>query len=308
MTDFLLDQELNVAIKIAEKALKITEWFKTHTYVSFKKKDESPVTIADFASQIYILSELKRRFPDDKFIAEEENVFLDDNTKISIDKCFNDLNIDIDQDLNDILNFKGGKSERSWAIDPIDGTIGFQKNLYYAVGIGLLFDSEPILAVISIPNYQDRGLALFSAIKGKGAKASYAKRPLKPIHVSKTENFEDAVLGHSLHHDEPWVMDFSKRIGIKKLIQIDSMAKFCLVADGSADIYLKPIDHSRSFTWDFCQGDLLVKEAGGVVTDTNNKNLKYQGENCLFTGLGVVAANPSLHEKTIDRIKKIFKN
>jgi 3'-phosphoadenosine 5'-phosphosulfate (PAPS) 3'-phosphatase len=308
MTGFLLDQELNIAINIAEKALKITEWFKNHTYVSFKKKDESLVTIADFASQIYIISELKRRFPDDKFIAEEENAFLDDNAKISIIKCFKDLNIDIDEDLDDLLNYRGTSSRRSWAIDPIDGTIGFQKNLCYAVGIGLLFDSEPILAVISVPNYQDRGMALFSAVKGKGAKASYAKNPFKPIHVGKTQNFEDATLSHSLHHDEPWVIELSERIGIKKLIQIDSMAKSCLVADGSADIYLKPIDHSRSFTWDFCQGDLLVKEAGGVVTDTNNKNLKYQDKNCLFTGLGMVAANPSLHEKTIEMIKDIYKN
>jgi HAL2 family 3'(2'),5'-bisphosphate nucleotidase len=303
-----LDQEKDVAIDLAKNALKIMEWFKTHSNASFKKEDKSPVTIADFASQIYIISKIKEYFPEDRIIAEEESSFLDENAKILISECFDAINIIINEELEEILSYKGGKSKRSWAIDPIDGTIGYQKNLYYAVGIGLLSKSVPILSVISVPEYQNTGLSIFSAVKGQGAKVSHGSGQFKQIQVSKTENLEDTTLCHSLHHDKPWVLKFASKTNIKNRIRIDSMAKTCMIADGSADIYLKPMDKSRSFTWDFCQGDLLVKEAGGVVTDTNNKNLKYKDKNCLFTGIGMVAANLSLHEKTIKMIKKLIKS
>lgn len=307
MIDLNLDQEFSLATKLAKKALIITEWFRNNTFTSFQKKDESPVTIADFASQIYLISELRKNFPEDHIIAEEENSLLDKNARIAIKKCFQDLGIGIKGNFGEILNYRGVKAKRSWVIDPIDGTIGFQKNLYYAVGIGLLMESDPVLSVIATPKYRNTGLAIFGAMKGKGAKASYKGSGFKKISVSNTKNLKHVTLCHSLHYDEPWVSEFATKMKFQKLIQIDSMIKFCMIADGSADLYLKPMDPSRSFTWDFCQGDLLVREAGGIVRDTNNKDLIYQDRNCLFTGLGLIAANPSVYQKTRDLIQKMFR-
>lgn len=307
MIDVNLDQEFSLATKLAKKALRITEWFRKNTFTSFQKKDDSPVTIADFASQIYIISELREKFPVDHIIAEEENSFLNENAEIAIKVCFQDLGIDVKGDLGEILNYRGKSSKRSWAIDPIDGTIGFQKNLYYAVGIGLLYRSDPVLSVIATPKYQNKGLTIFGAIKDKGANASYEGSPFKKINVSNTKNLKQVTLCHSLHYDAPWVNKVASKMNLQKLIQIDSMVKFCMVADGSADLYLKPMDPSRSFTWDFCQGDLLVREAGGNVGDTNNKNLLYNDRNCVFTGLGLIAANPSIYQKTRKIIQKMFK-
>ena len=74
------NRELKFAIDIVRKASIITEWFRKKGIesFSFKKSDQSPVTLADFASQIYLISQLRESFQDDQIIAEEENIeFID---------------------------------------------------------------------------------------------------------------------------------------------------------------------------------------------------------------------------------------
>ena len=97
-------------------------------------------------------------------------------------------------------------------------------------------------------------------------------------------------------------MEFARRIGIKKTIQIDSMAKFCMVADGSADLYIKPLNLQITNSWDFLPGDLLVREAGGSVTDLNGVRLNFKNHKCLCTAPGIIASNGELQKKIIELI------
>jgi len=78
--------ELNLAINIVRKASKITEWFKSHDFQAYKKRDKSPVTLADFASQIFILSQLKEKFNEDQIFAEEESSLMGKSIEILIKK------------------------------------------------------------------------------------------------------------------------------------------------------------------------------------------------------------------------------
>ena len=81
-------KELSLAVDLVKQASKITEWFRTKNSSSFIKKDDSPVTLADFASQIFIISNIKKDFPEDQIIAEEESgVFLDSDAENIIKKC-----------------------------------------------------------------------------------------------------------------------------------------------------------------------------------------------------------------------------
>ena len=109
---------------------------------------------------------------------------------------------------------------------------------------------------------------------------------------------------HSLHYDKPWVMKFANKIGINQLVQIDSMAKLCMVADGSADIYIKPIDEDHSFSWDFAPGLLLVKEAGGTITDLKGNDIYFSNEHMICNTPGLVASNGIIHERIIDELEK----
>ena len=94
-------------------------------------------------------------------------------------------------------------------------------------------------------------------------------------------------------------------MGINKFIRIDSMAKFCKVASGKADLYIKPIDRDHSFIWDFLPGDLLVRESGGIVSDLTNNRLWFEGNILKWKSPGIIASNGIIHEKIIDNLKKL---
>lgn len=304
-------KELSLAIGLVKRASEITEWFRIKHSSSFTKKDDSPVTLADFASQIFIISEIKKNFPKDQIVAEEESgVFLNSSAKNVVRRCFSSLQIKIEEKLISTLNYRGSSSNRQWAVDPIDGTKGFQKNLAYAIGIGFMVDSEPTICAIGVPNYKKTDLAIFSAQKNNGAKAAYGDQDFIDIKVSENEDLKTSRMCYSLHYNKPWVLDFAKSFGITNFIPMDSMAKLCMVAEGSAEIYVKPMNIQRSFTWDFLPGDLLIREAGGTITDLKGNPIKYLDEKCKVTAPGLIASNGVLHRDLLTslKLKEILKN
>jgi len=294
------DRELKLAIETVKIASEITKWFSNIGFKSFQKQDNSPVTLADYASQFFITFQISERFPEDQIIAEETNeVNLTVNDLDMIKSCYDDLNIDIEIDLSQ----KKAKSERQWTVDPIDGTKGFQKNLSYAIGIGLMINSVPRISIIGVPNFNEKGTAIFIAVKGNGAKVSYGGKSFSPIGVNKQDTLSESLMCHSLHYDEPWVMKFASENNISKFIQMDSMAKFCLIANGDANIYIKPLNKERSFSWDFLPGTLLVNEAGGEVSDLNGNPLKFLNEKVLVSASGLIASNTVIHQKILKSMR-----
>ena len=207
----IYNKELKSAIDIIRKASRITEWFRRNGFESFLKSDKSPVTLADFASQLYIVSKLKKNFPNDEIIAEEENIELIDlKAENLIKRCFDELNLEKLTNLKETIGFRGKPSPRQWTVDPIDGTKGFQKDLCYAVGIGFMVKSIPRACAIAIPNYIEKSSAIFIAEENQGAQVSYNSKEFKPINVSKNEDVQNIRLCHSLHYDQPWVLNFAK--------------------------------------------------------------------------------------------------
>jgi len=309
MVDY--SKELSLAIDLVKKASLITEWFRDNHSSSFTKSDDSPVTLADFASQIFIISEIRKYFPEDQIIAEEESgVFLNSNAEEIIKSCYNSIKFDIKENLKEILNYRGPRSIRQWTVDPIDGTKGFQKNLAYAIGIGLMIQFEPMICAIGVPNYKNTRLSIFSAEKNHGAKVSYGDQNFTKIKVSDTKDLKTIRMCYSLHYNKPWVLDFAKSFNITNFIPMDSMAKLCMVAEGSAEIYVKPMNIERSFTWDFLPGELLVKEAGGMITDIKGNPIKYLNEKCKVTAPGLIASNGTMHKDLLTALKsnEILKN
>ena len=304
-------KELSLAVDLVKYASKITEWFRTNNFSSFIKKDDSPVTLADFASQIFITSRIKKYFPEDQIIAEEESgVFIDSDAEIIIKKCFTSLNITFKENLKETLNYRGSSSKRQWTVDPIDGTKGFQKGLAYAIGIGFMIQAEPTICAISVPNYKNTSLTIFSAEKNQGAKVSYGDQNFTKISVSNEKDIKKFRICHSLHYNKPWVLKFARSLGVTNFIPLDSMAKLCMVADGSSELYIKPMNMQRSFTWDFLPGELLVKEAGGMITDIKGNSIQYVNDKCKITAPGLIASNGIRHEELLSYLKssEILKN
>ena len=296
-------KELKLGIDIVNTASKITEWFRKVGFQSFQKEDDSPVTIADYATQIYIINKIMEQFPDDQIIAEEdESSFIDDIAKRSINSCYEALNIGGNINIEKSLMKNDKYSKRQWTVDPIDGTKGYQEGLSYAIGIGLMINSDPKICAIAVPNYKKFGKAIFISEKDKGSKFATNTSEFKPIKVSHQSQLKQAKLCHSLHYDEPWVMDFATRAEITNFIQIDSMAKFCMIADGTADLYVKPMNKSRSFAWDFLPGILLVQEAGGTVTDLRGNKIEFNNDKCIVSTPGLIASNSIIHDDIIAKL------
>ena len=296
--------ELKLAIEIVNIASKITEWFRQVGFQSFQKEDDSPVTIADYATQIYIINKILEQFPEDQIIAEEDdNSFIDNKAKRSINSCYKALNIGENINIEKTLMIKDKKkTSRQWTVDPIDGTKGFQKGLSYAIGVGFMKKSDPKICAIAVPNYKKFGNTSFFAEKDKGSKFATNISEFKPIKVSHQSQLKQAKLCHSLHYDEPWVMDFAKRAEITNFIQIDSMTKFCMIADGTADLYVKPMNKSRSFAWDFLPGILLVQEAGGTVSDLRGNKIEFNNDKCIVSTPGLIASNSIIHNDIIAKL------
>lgn len=228
---------------------------------------------------------------------------------------------------------KGGASGRIWTIDPIDGTKGFLRGGQYAVCLGLMVDGDVKVGVLGCPNLpiddsarltssmadnqtdsSDHGV-LFSAILGQGATSrpinggssaskSISMRPLDDL--SKATFCESVEAGHSSHGDQ---FEIAKKLGITEpSVRMDSQAKYGSIARGAGDIYLRlPVKATyQEKIWDHAAGDLIVREAGGQVTDIHGKRLDFSVGRTLANNKGVVAAPAAVHAKVLSAVQEVL--
>lgn len=232
----------------------------------------------------------------------------------------------------DAGNSKGGAKGRFWALDPIDGTKGFLRGGQYAVCLALIVDGDVKVGVLGCPNLpvddsapmtaevsdaanSQRGV-LFSAVLGEGA----TSRPLgtgaleqgSPIHMKSLTSLKDASFcesveaGHSSHGDQAAI---ASKLGITRpSVRMDSQSKYGSIARGAGDVYLRlPVSATyEEKVWDHAAGDLIVREAGGIVTDTVGKKLDFSIGRTLRANKGVVAASAALHAEVLDAVKSVL--
>ncbi|GAA6064145.1 hypothetical protein JCM10212_000218 [Sporobolomyces blumeae] len=314
-----------------------------------QKKDKSPVTVGDYTSQALISSLLFSHFPTDEIVGEEDSSELETpenaTTKANIVRLANEalseqLSIDDEEsvwnevkgqgkekserewlDIIDRGNSKGGPEGRHWALDPIDGTKGFLRGGQYAVCLGLLEQGEVVLGVMGCPNLPvdpkqpegEKG-ALFVAVKGEGAyQRSFNDPTLTKISMSSLPSLSAASFCESVeagHSDHGTNARIAQLLDISKpSVRMDSQAKYCSIARGDGDIYLRlPVsDTYEEKIWDHSSGSLLVAEAGGVVSDMNGKPLDFSLGRTLKGNKGVVAAHRDWHAKVIEAVQTAVK-
>lgn len=237
-------------------------------------------------------------------------------------------------DAIDAGNSAGGAKGRIWALDPIDGTKGFLRGGQYAVCLGLMVDGDVKVGVLGCPNLpvddtvqltgteganqddsEGKGV-LISAAQGQGAQSraltTGALAEAKPIKMRGITNPEEATFcesveaGHSSHDDQSKI---AKKLGITKpSVRMDSQAKYASIARGAGDIYLR-LPVSATYVekiWDHAAGDLIVREAGGEVTDAVGRRLDFSKGRTLAENKGVVAAPKDLHPRVLEVVKDVL--
>ena len=197
-----------------------------------KKQDGSPVTAADLASNDIITKHLSYITPGTTIVSEEN----------------------VPEEVNVRKDF--------WLIDPLDGTKAFiNKTDEFAVSIALIRKQQPVLGVIYVPVKNEVYAAVNLpnkryAYKGEGSVAS------TPIATrSMPQNNPVLLLGNRQAFTDEMVAFLEPYAPFETVI-CSSAIKFCMIADGKADLYIRV---NSLFEWDTAAGQAIVEAAGGVV-------------------------------------------
>tara|TARA_B100000963_G_scaffold360529_1_gene391748 strand:- start:276 stop:1073 length:798 start_codon:yes stop_codon:yes gene_type:complete len=241
---------LNISVDAGEVIL---NYYNENVDVIYKD-DESPLTKADLASHKIITDSIKKITPDIPILSEEE--FIDWKIR--------------------------KKWKKYWLIDPLDGTKEFiKKNDEFTVNIALIENNRPILGVIYTPALNE----LFYSIKNFGSYKILTKKKLntlkeaKRISINKKKSNKIKIVGSRSHSNpilDKWV---NKNFNEFDILQKGSSLKFCLIAEGSADIYPR---FGPTSEWDIAAGHIILEEAGGKLKSIDNKEILYnEKENIL---------------------------
>lgn len=266
-----MERELEVAKQLAREAGKILlQFYATDTVVQWKGHDD-PVTAADQAANEMIVRELQRHFPHDAVLSEEAP---DDAARL--------------------------QKERVWMVDPMDGTKQFIERIEeFAVMIGLAIAGEPRVGVVYNPA-TDR---LFYAATGLGA---YVEEgwSTKRLHVSPVADTTQMVAAMSRSHHSPTVDRIRELLGVKGELRSGSVGlKLGLIADGRAHVYIHP--GARTNQWDTCAPVVILREAGGCVTDTTGAPLSFNTVD-VRNLCGIVASNGVRHEQILAAVAQVL--
>lgn len=271
-----LSQELETAIALARNAGKaILEFYASEFLVEQKTTKDNftePVTIADKTASKIIVEGLSENFPADGILSEEE---LDTDERLS--------------------------KNRIWVIDPLDGTKGFvQKNGDFAVQIGLAENGKAILGVVFLPLHN----VLYFAAKDNGAFLVENDETPQRLQVSDKTDFSQMILATSRDHRSPRMSDVFEHFGIPKEIQRGSVGlKIGLIATQICDLYIHLSPRTKH--WDSAAPEVIIKEAGGSLTDLFGDEIIYNTPD-VHNYNGLLATNGISHQKTVEHLKTLL--
>jgi fructose-1,6-bisphosphatase/inositol monophosphatase family enzyme len=169
-----------------------------------------------------------------------------------------------------------------WVVDPIDGTKNFSRAIpHFCFSIALCHDSEPLLGLTLNPMVDEE----FAAVRGEGCTLNGRK-----VTVSGVTSVRDSVVAIDMGYDDRRAalnLELARFLwpGMQALRMPGSAAlEFAFLAAGRWDLYL----HSDLQPWDIAAGLVLVREAGGLVTDR-------EGRPATIRTREVIAATPAVH-------------
>jgi 3'(2'), 5'-bisphosphate nucleotidase len=232
---------LPAIVKLAERAAAVILEHYAGDAAVRRKADASPVTAADEAAEAVILAGLAQLTPDIPVVAEETVA---------------------------AGHVPALDSGPFWLVDPLDGTKEFiSKNGEFTVNIALIEGGEAVLGVVLAPAL---GKVWWGA-RGHGAMARDGGGPARKIAVRQKPVRPVAVASRS--HADPQTEAFLDEAGVAERISAGSSLKFCLVAEGKADLYPR---FGRTMEWDTAAGHAVLSAAGGRVTTRDGAPFLYR--------------------------------
>ncbi len=262
---------LNPIIALAKQAgQSIMALYQTATISSIQiKSDHSPLTQADLAANQLITQGLQTLTPNWPVLSEEV-----------AEAPFNIRS----------------QWEYYWLIDPLDGTKEFlEKNNEFTVNIALIKNNYPVLGVVYAPALA----TCYYACENAGAFKQVNEATPQSI---QTRKYQPPIITITVsrHHGQAQLQAFLKQFPVATLISCGSALKFCLLAEGQADLYPRL---SPTSEWDTAAAQCVLEAAGGAVLSNNQQRLCYNSKESLlnpsFLAVGDVSNHWELYLKGI---------
>ncbi|HEY3645643.1 MAG TPA: 3'(2'),5'-bisphosphate nucleotidase CysQ [Gammaproteobacteria bacterium] len=213
------------------------------------KQDMSPVTDADLAAHKVIVADLNRITPGIPVLSEESA---------------------------GIPFTERSRWDSYWLVDPLDGTKEFiNKNGDFTVNIALIQGGTPILGVVYVPV---TGMSYYGCV-GVGAFKRDKDGQTSPIKVRTLIEGKPVKVVASRSHRGELLDGYLAKLGPHETVSRGSSLKFCLVAEGAADVYPRLGPTSE---WDTGAGHAVVLAAGGQVIGMDGRPLPYNSKDSLL--------------------------
>ena len=229
------DGLLNTFLVAGERSIKLRE-------VGLKKEiksDNTPVTNADIEVNNILTKKIKNITPEIPIISEE-STSNKSNTEMA--------------------NF--------WLIDPIDGTYDYANNKdEFTLNAALIINKKPELGIIYAPAKK----RLFYSYGFGSSYELVDKKEIKLTCEKKTGKNQVKAVSYS-QNLKPVIAELHKKFRVTEYLKMKSSLKFCVIASSEFDLY---VTEPRASEWDIAAGHAILKNAGGIVTDFNDKEIIY---------------------------------
>jgi 3'(2'), 5'-bisphosphate nucleotidase len=256
-----IEEVIAVAVEAGRATLEIYQ----QDFEVITKEDNSPLTIADERSNAIIMKGLAA------LSVGAELPVISEETKL--------------------LPYEERKGwQFLWLVDPLDGTKEFiKKNGEFTINIALVYEHTPVLGVIYVP-VRD---VIYFAVEGRGAFMREAGEERR-LQLRALEGNELLLIVASRSHNsaavEAYVEEKRKQFDKVDYVPAGSSLKFCLLAEGKADVYPRL---APTMEWDTGAGHIIAREAGAeVLIYGENRELQYNKENLLNPHF--IVKNPKL--------------
>lgn len=237
-----MDIEVGEVLGIAKQAGEAIMEVYERDFVVKKKEDNSPLTEADLKANEIICQKLQTKWPEIPIISEENQM--------------------VDGEIRKNWEF-------FWLVDPLDGTKEFvKKNGEFTVNIALIQRNRPVLGVVVAP-------ALEVSYWAKSGEGAFREKDgvVKPLPCESDQPGVTRVVASRSHMNEETKKFIDGLDGEVELVNRGSSLKFCLVAEGSAEVYPR---FAPTMEWDTAAAQAVVEAAGkSVVNQGDGKALLY---------------------------------
>ncbi|MCI0433308.1 MAG: 3'(2'),5'-bisphosphate nucleotidase CysQ [Gemmatimonadetes bacterium] len=234
------------------------------------KDGGSPVTAADLEANEHIVTAIRKAWPGEAILAEESR----------------DSRERLDADL-------------VWLVDPLDGTREFlARNGEFSVMIGLVVSGVPILGVVYVPVRR----LLYRAAAGDGAWAEEAGS-VRRLRCAAPAPSALRMVG-SRSHGDATIEAIRAALGVVEVRPSGSVGLKCaLIAEGECDVYVHPVPYLSE--WDTCAPEVILREAGGEVTDCVGERLGYNKAEPSQPH-GIIACASEVHAQVLAGIRPLY--